>query len=118
MADIRETLIRVATNGGEDFIRARDKKHSESMRVTAFNIKRKMPASIADAIGIQAMSENGLDFLRIFDRKIDGAQHWKRNEEGVLVPTEDVNQETERMIALMRKDGKTEEEITDFLKEA
>ena len=112
MADIRETLVRVATNGGEDFIRARDKKHAESMRVSAFNIKRKMPVGLSDAIGIQAMSENDLHFLRIFDRKIDGAQHWKRNEVGILVPTEDVDQDNERMIALMRKDGKSEEEIT------
>jgi hypothetical protein len=117
---IINTIERVNLVGEEEFILARDEKHAESMRVSAFNIRRKMPPSLSEDIGIQKITENNLWFLRIFKRGLDEAQHFRRDlETGTLIQikAETINLERERMIMLMKRDGKTEEEIKSALGE-
>jgi len=117
---IREVIEKIANEGGETFLKARDKGHAESMRVTAFNYKRKMPEQFAGNVGIQVYYDTELcsHFLRIFDRKIDGAEMWvKDSESGKLIPAPESGMETARIVELMRQDGKTEEEIKQFLEE-
>ncbi len=116
---IDKILTKVASEGGEVFISARDEKHAESLRVTAFNYRRKMPLEFYENVGINKVQEDGKWFLRIFDRKIEGAQIWRRDKEtGKLVPVkEEASQESIRMRELMRKDGVSEEEIERILKE-
>ena len=123
---IKDTISRVAVLSEEEFILARDEKHSESLRVTAFNIRRNMPEPLAEDIGIQKYfdSKSQRFFLRIFKRGIEDAEHWTRDKvTGELVPLikevskEDVLAENERIALLMRKDGKSEEEIQAALKE-
>ena len=115
--EIKDALAEIASNKGEIFIKARDKGHAESMRVTAFNIRRKMPEVLTGNIGIQAFNEGGIFFLRIFDRGIDGAEIFMRDKEsGKLIPAPQIlTPEQKRLIEVMRKDGMSEEEIKEAL---
>jgi hypothetical protein len=118
--ELKDMINKVICDGGESFRRARDKAHAHSMRVSAFNIRRGMPENLANSIGIQVHDEDGKFFLRIFDRKLDGAEYWERDKEtGKLVPViqENTNPEETRMRELMLKAGKTEEEIKEALGE-
>jgi hypothetical protein len=117
---IEKTILKISDEGGEEFILARDEKHAESMRVTAFNMRRRMPTIIQEEIGIQKFFENERFFLRIFKRGIDDAEHWRRDPStGKLIPVPAAASDPNliRMTELMRKDGKTEEEILEALKE-
>ena len=117
--DVREGIEQILNKGGEIFIRARDKRHAESMRVSAFNIRRRMPSTLKENVGIQAVVEDNEFFLRLFDKEIDGAEVFVRDKEsGKLVPApkSDYNSDAQRIADLMRKDGKTDEEINEYLK--
>ena len=116
--EIKDALAEIVNNKGELFIKARDKGHAESMRVTAFNIRRRMPESITGNIGIQAIFVEGIWYLRLFDRAIDGAEVFVKDENGKLVPAQSnaMSSEMKRIIELMKKDGKTEEEIKEALR--
>jgi hypothetical protein len=110
---IKDTLTSIAANGGEIFTKARDKAHAESMRVTAFNYRRQMPEAMLENIGIQALCEDGVWYLRIFDRHIDGAELFTRDPvTKQLVPM--LDPEVQRVIMMMRQDGKSEDEITAY----
>jgi hypothetical protein len=93
------------------------------MRVTAFNLRRQMPEQIVSDVGIQIYSEGkGEDeefFLRLFDRKIDGAEVFVRGEDGKLVPaiSTELSPEAKRMINLMLADGLSDEVILENLKD-
>jgi len=114
---IKKIVCKVAEEGGEDFIQARDKNHASSMRVTAFNYRKALHESYRERVGIQTLNEEGKWFVRIYDRKIDGVKHFVRDKEtGKLVPVVEVDSEQERMKELMRKDGLSEEEIEQALK--
>jgi hypothetical protein len=121
--NIKEGIEKIALEKGELFIKARDKKHAESMRVTAFNLRRQMPEQIVSDVGIQIYSEGkGEDeefFLRLFDRKIDGAEVFVRGEDGKLVPaiSTELSPEAKRMINLMLADGLSDEVILENLKD-
>ena len=118
---IEKAILRIALNGGEEFIKATDEKQANSMRVSAFNSRRKMPPLINEDVGIQKIEEEGEFFIRIFKRGIADATHWTRNpDSGKLVPLDvkDTNPEIQRMIELMMKDGKSDEEINEILKGA
>jgi len=117
--ELREGIEQILNKGGEIFIKARDRGHAESMRVSAFQIRRRMPDSLKGTVGIQAVVENNEFFLRLFDKEIDGAEIFVRDKEsGKLVPApkSDYNSESQRIADLMRKDGKTDEEINNYLK--
>lgn len=117
--EIKDALAEIVRNKGEIFIKARDKGHADSMRVTAFNIRRRMPEQLTGSIGIQTVHEDRFFFLRVFDRGIDGAEIFIRDKEsGKLIPApvSEHDPEIMRMVTLMRKDGKSEEEINEVLK--
>jgi hypothetical protein len=117
--DIREGIEQILNNGGEIFIKARDKRHADSMRVSAFNTRRHMPSTLKVSVGIQTITENGEFFLRIFDREIDGAEVFVRDKEtGKLIPApkSGYDPELQRMIDMMKRDGKTDEQIEEYLK--
>ena len=122
--EVREAVLAIGSNETEEiFLRARDRKHGESMRVIAYKFRQTMPAVLNTDVGIQLLEEKGIFFLRLFNRNIDGENIFVRDKEsGELVPLSRSNSEgivdaeTTRMIRLMREDGKTEEEIKEFLK--
>jgi hypothetical protein len=123
--NIKEGIEKIALEKGELFIKARDRKHAESMRVTAFNLRRQMPEQIVSDVGIQIFEDRGVEgseksfFLRLFDRKIDGAEVWVRGEDGRLVPAiaTELPNEAKRMISLMLADGYSDEEILENQKD-
>lgn len=113
--DAMDKLIRT---GEDQFLNARDAKQAESMRVMAFNVRRKVPEKLRDDVGIQKYEEGGRWFLKLYKREIGEAELWVRGEDGKLAPavsTED-SPEIQRMRDLMRKDKKTEEEIAEAIK--
>lgn len=112
---VKDLIDLVIKEGKEKFLPARDESHANSMRVMAFNYRRQAPAVLQDMIGIQKVFENNKWFLRIFLRDFEDTTLWVRDETGKLVPEVGVNPEILRMIELMRKDGKTEEEINKLL---
>mgnify|MGYP001767491843 CR=1 FL=1 len=117
--DIKEGIEQILNTGGEIFIKARDKRHADSMRVSAFNTRRHMPRSLKVDVGIQTIVENGEYFLRLFDREMDGAEVFVRDKEtGKLIPApkSDYDPELQRMIDMMKRDGKTDDEIAEYLK--
>jgi len=116
---IEQAILGVALDGGEEFIKAEDDKHANSMRVSAFNSRRKMPPLINEDVGIQKIEEGGEFFVRIFKRGFADATHWSRDPEtGKLVPLDlkTTSPEIQRMVELMMKDGKSEAEIDAILK--
>ena len=115
---IEKAIESITLNGGEEFILARDEKHAESMRVSAFNIRRRMPVLINENIGIQKYAEEGRFFVRIFNREVSEAEHWVRDPEtSKLIPkvTNELSSENQRIIDFMKQDGKTEDEIQAFI---
>ena len=119
MSTLEETIERVAATEKEEFILARDKQHLNSLRVIAFYTRKKMPEQIRNDIGIKQVEEDGKFFLHIFPRGVTNLEHYARNKETgklelLALPKE--SPELHRITDLMRKDGKTEEEITQFLK--
>jgi hypothetical protein len=115
---LSNTLHRILENGGEEFILGRDEKHVESMRVSAFNYRRKMPEILQEDLGIQKFTEDGRVFLRIFKRGLAEQQHFVRDSSsGKLIPApkDESDPETARIISLMREDGIGEEEIREYL---
>ena len=117
--DVREGIEQILNKGGEIFIRARDKRHAESMRVSAFNIRRRMPSTLKENVGIQAVVEDNEFFLRLFDKEIDGAEVFILDQKtGELIPDprSSYGSAAQRIANLMRKDGKTDEEINNYLK--
>ncbi len=114
--EIKECLEFVASHGGEDFIRARDKAQAESMRVSAYYYRKQMPSVLKENIGIQVREEDSMWFLRIFDKSLDGNEHFERDPlTKKLIPKKIVSEETQRMVQQMKKDGKSEEEIKEAL---
>ncbi len=120
---IEKTILTVFEEGGELFIRARDEKQCESLRVTAFNIRRRMPALVQKEVGIQKYVEDGKFFIRIYKYDVDD-ETWVRDPEtGQLIPAQQANllHTTDpsilRVIELMQKDGKTQEEIKEVIRD-
>ena len=112
---LRETVEKIAMHGGEEFIPTKDAKNADSIRVSAFNAKRRLPAFLISNVGIQKFTENGRLFIRIYG-KTEDEPNWIRNEEGKLVPMKnELTPEKLRQIELMRKDGLSEEEIQEAL---
>lgn len=117
--ELKEGIERILNEGGQLFIKARDKGHAESMRVSAFQIRRRMPDVLKGNIGIQAVKKNDDFFLRLFDKEIDGAEVFILDQKtGELIPDprSSYGSDAQRIANLMRKDGKTDEEINNYLK--
>jgi hypothetical protein len=122
VATIADTIATIAVTGGEDFTLCRDAKQAESLRVSAYNIRRKMPKLLIEDVGIQKYEEDGKFFLRIYKRGNEN-QKWKRDEEtGKLVPIAEQldstpDSERERIIKLLKEEGRNDKEIEDYFRE-
>ncbi|MFA5151749.1 MAG: hypothetical protein WC554_04225 [Clostridia bacterium] len=113
-----ETIERVVLTDEDEYILCKDAKQAESMRVSTFNARRKMPERLIADIGIQKVYEDGKYFVRIFKRQITEAEHWKRDSKsGKLIPApiEEYSDELKRIIKLMREDGRSEEEVKEMV---
>lgn len=116
---IEEALKRVVGEGQSVLIPCTDAKNQESVRAMVFHLKRKLlPEFTADTVGITKFNYEGQFFIKVYPRGI--AELYELNSEGVPVaierPSSD-DAETQRIVELMRKDGKSDEEIQKFIEE-
>lgn len=118
MTNAEEAIIKVFQDSGEIYLPCKDEKQQESIRVSAFNIRRKMPPDIQDTVAITKHEEDGT-FYVLFYKREKSALMQRDPETGRLTPVDTgISPELARIIEIMRKDGKSEEEIQDFLKSA
>lgn len=132
---IEEAVMQIINGGKEVFIYCRNEAHQEQLRVSAFHIRRKLEKfkrlrKEAETVGIQkypAARERLVNpdsdyYIRIY--KKDALEFFQRDPTtGGLVPMtemsykEDSTADTDRMVMLMKKDGKNDEEIKAYLEE-
>lgn len=120
---LEDAIGRVVNNGSETLIKCVNEVHQESVRVAAFHIRKRMERilgirDIMQTVGIQKFNEGGNLFIRIY--KKEKLEIWVRDESGKLIPLIEESPpdfSPERVAELMRRDGKTEEEIETYLKE-
>jgi hypothetical protein len=112
---IIEALTKIAVEGGEVFFPCSDEKTQDSIRAQAFYYRKRMPREIADKVGIQKLEEDGMKFVRIFKR--EETPLWVRDASGKLIPmpVTEVDAELQRIITLMRAEGKPESEISEVV---
>lgn len=118
MNNYEDAVMRVGLEDVKEvFIPCVSKENQESIRVMAFNVRKKLPPAVKDMVGISKVIEDDKHFVRVYKR--DAVALFERDPEtGKLIPaTLRPNSEIIRMTELMRKDGKTEEEILEALKE-
>lgn len=116
MQPAEEAIVKVFQDGKEVYIPCRDKPQQESIRVMAYNLRKRMPSEIQEAIGITKAEEDGILYVKVYKR--DKMELLERDPDtGKLVPMQKVDPEMVRIIEFMRKDGKSEEEIRQFLEE-
>ena len=108
---IIDLMDRLLKTGEDQYLSAKDAKQAESMRVMAFNVRRKVPEKLRDDVGIQKYEEGGRWFLKLYKRELSEAAVWVRGLDGKLTPVIEISPEAQRMQDLMRKDGISEEDI-------
>jgi len=92
------------------------KENQESVRVMLFHLRNKLKGPLADTIAISKFSYADHLYVKVY--KKTSIQLFKLDSEGRLIKiTNKMDAETERMIKLMRADGKTEEEIKEQIGE-
>lgn len=119
-AELVEEITKVLTDGQPRRISCEDKSKMESLRSMAFHLKKRMEKSIpaASLLGISRMEENGALFLKLYIRELAGTEVWnpetRKWEKEDAVPSV-LQREIDRITATMRRDGKTEEEIKEYI---
>jgi hypothetical protein len=96
-----------------------NKGHQESIRTMAFHMRKKLKEkfSIVEDIGISKYSHGDQLFIRVYKREVSELYEFDPVT-GEPVPVKKTfDPEVIRMVELMRKDGKSEEEILEALKE-
>jgi len=114
---ISDAIQEVYASGEDVYIRCENLRMQETMRVSGFHARKRlinMVGGDADSISIQKVTVNGELCIRIFKRKnrmfkLEDGEFVEFKKEGGVT-------EEDRIVALMKADGKTEEEIQEFLK--
>ena len=111
--------IEKARDFGEySLIECADKRRQNSVRATLFKLRKKMLLPGDYSIGICNYEYNSQLYVKVY--KQEDVIFFTLNEDGVPVPKEQeetLSSEESRMVALMRKDGLSEEEIQAALAE-
>jgi hypothetical protein len=118
MSDIIDAIEQVLKDEAEEaFILCKDKSNQESIRVMTYQERRKLPKSFQDEIAISKHKEdNGKLYIKVYKKPKNGVLI-RDKETGELVSKgKGISSEKQRQIDLMKKDGKTEEEIKELLK--
>lgn len=121
--ELEEIVMKVMMERGEFFIPARSPSMQESLRTAAFHIRRKAEKQIAlermaRKVSISKAERNGELYVRI-GYKDDLPVFVLKDGKMVLFTEEKPAMEfddSERIIFLMRKEGRSEEEIAEYLK--
>ena len=111
--EVVDAITHVILTGQDVYLSCRDEKHSESIRVSAFQIRKSMKKADKNLdVSIQKVVEDNKLFIRIFRK--EAPEVFVKNKDGGFVPLENKkDNELERIIALMRKDGKTEDRVPE-----
>jgi hypothetical protein len=100
-------------------IPCKDKKNQESIRVMFYHLKKKMKNKNArEDVGISKLTYDDTFYVKLFRRQ--DLVLWELDENGIPIKMEikpeDKDPELKRIIELMEKDGRSEEEIEEEIK--
>lgn len=113
MSVVTEAVERVVESGEDIYIPCESVKQQESVRVMAYHFKKRRLGPEEELIGIDKKEVAGRYFVRLYKKKLTGLMRIDPAT-GMLVPVaNEVHPELARIISLMQKDGKTEEEIQE-----
>lgn len=108
--NIREVIADVAINEQDRFIECQNEKEMQSKRSMAF-FERKKLGDFAREVGIQKFLFEGKFFIRVYKKKTSGV--WMMLD-GKMVEVV-VDKELLRVIDMMKEDGKSQDEIKEFM---
>lgn len=115
---IVDEAFKNALEGITILIPCQDERVQESIRSTAFYQRKRMPLTLSDKIGIARYSHEGKLFVRIYPREVEELFTVGPDGEPIPLDREAISQvEMQRIMELMRRDGKSEEEIAEAIKE-
>ena len=105
----------------EGYIPCLDKTNQESVRVMTFNAKNKLPQQFRDKIAISKYTHKDAYYVKVYEKPTTGFM--VMNEQGILIPGKkewslDDDKALRRQVKLMRKDGKSEDEIAEVVDNA
>ncbi len=116
MSVLEDALKKALATGKPYLVKCETAKIQESMRVRSYYLKnRVIPEEQRDQIGIAKVNSRGALYIKIFVRPAIELYEFDSSGEVVPIaydPADDP--ELQRILALMRKDGKEEEEIQSF----
>ena len=100
------------------YVPCRDAKHCESVRVSVYQTKKRIIKSGAfksavDMLAVQRVERDGSLFVRIYKKR---SPDLLTEQNGELV-TMQVDEDLKRIVAVMVKDGQSEEDILTFVKD-
>lgn len=107
---IREVIADVAINGEDRFIECMDEKDFYSRRSMAFFERKKM-GDFAKEVGIQRFRHGDKFFVRVHKKKTSNV--WAMIDGKMVEVVAD--SELIRVVDMMRKDGKSQEEIDEIV---
>ena len=112
-----EAIKKVFAEGGEVLVPCESAANQESIRAMLFHLrKRLIPKSLVDSVGISKFNHEGRFFVRVYAREI--SMLYELDENGKPVPIQRKVEDTVdalRITELMKRDGKTDEEIEEFM---
>lgn len=117
MSEITNAIEAVGLDGKDNYIEARDEKQAESLRVMAFNAKKKIHEALSGDVGIQKVERDGKWYVRFYRRSTGEQRRFIMSEDGELVPVADASSGLAKILRLMKEDGSSEEEIEAYIRD-
>jgi hypothetical protein len=118
MSVLEDAVRKVLLTNKPTLIKCTDTKNQESIRIMLYHLKKKMlDKSMSETIGITKLTgPDKLLYVKVFKRpKIE---LFTLDKDGNIIPMEmDIMEDAEvqRIVGLMKSDGRTEEEIEEFI---
>jgi len=118
MSVLEDAVRKVLLTNKPTLIKCADTKNQESIRIMLYHLKKKMlDKSMSETIGITKLTgPDKLLYVKVFKRpKIE---LFTLDKDGNIIPMEmDIMEDAEvqRIVGLMKSDGRTEEEIEEFI---
>jgi len=113
MSTLEDAVARTSASGRPSLILCPSKKGQESVRVMLYAVKKK--SEVGETVGISKVTgKDGKLYVKVFLKPL--IELFTEDEFGEIVPAEDTaldHPEIKRLIFLMKKDGKSTEEIQE-----
>ena len=113
---IEKAILKVFMEGDIILIPCRDKANQQSIRSMSYQLRtRLIPPQYINSIGISNFANGENLYVKIYKR--EEVELFTINEKGeISVIKEKVDSEDARIAELMREEGKSEDEISNYLK--